>query len=104
MIETRRPPRLARVAVLDRHAVFRVGAEAFLTGQAGIEPVGSAADTGDLWPMLRRVDPDVLLVDHHAGRSDRLVLCLRIRAGFRARVVLCTTDGEPHLALGAQLA
>lgn len=103
MIETR-PPRLARVAVLDRHAVFRLGAETFLRGQAGMEPVGSAADSGDLWPMLRRVDPDVLLVDHHAGRSDRLALCLRIRAAFRARVVLLTTDAEPHLALGAELA
>jgi DNA-binding NarL/FixJ family response regulator len=97
-------PDVVRVAVLDRHPAVRLGVAAMLRDHAGLEPVGGAAGVEELWPLLRRVDPDVLLVDHRAGAPDRLLLCLRLRVAFRARVLLWATDGEPELALAANLA
>src|SRR3712207_1371117 len=96
--------RLTRVVTLDRHPAFRFGVDALLKAEAGVDAVGGAATSAELWPLLRRVDPDVVLVDHDPGRSDRVVLSLRVRAGFRARVVLCATEPTPELRVVAELA
>jgi DNA-binding NarL/FixJ family response regulator len=93
-----------RVVVLDRHPAFRLGVDAFLKAEPDIEPVGSAADTRDLWPLLKRIAPDVVLVDHQPDRPDRLALCLRIQARSRARVIICASDPEPDLIVPAALA
>jgi DNA-binding NarL/FixJ family response regulator len=95
---------LTRVAVLDRHPAFRFGVDAFLKPECDLELVGAAADTRELWPMLQRVDPDVLLVDHEPDRPDRLALCLRIKARTRAKIVLCANEPRDDLAVLAGVA
>jgi DNA-binding NarL/FixJ family response regulator len=73
---------MIRVAILDPHPAMRTGVEAILREAPGIVPVGAAADRHELWPLLYRTDPDVVL-------ADQLQLCLRVRARHpRARVVL----------------
>jgi DNA-binding NarL/FixJ family response regulator len=76
---------MIRVAILDPHPAMRAGVEAILREAPGIVPVGAAADRHQLWPLLYRTDPDVVLV-------DQLQLCLTVRARHpRARVVLYAT-------------
>jgi DNA-binding NarL/FixJ family response regulator len=95
---------LTRVAVLDRHPAFRFGVDAFLKPECDLELIGAAADTSELWPMLQRVDPDVVLVDHEPDRPDRLALCLRIKARTRAKIVLCANEPRDDLAVLAAVA
>src|SRR5215213_7035337 len=96
----RHPP--TRVVVLDRHPAFRFGVDAYLKPERDIEVVGSAADTQELWPLLQRMDPDVVLVDHDADRPDRLALMMRIKARSRARVVIAANEPASDLpVLGA---
>jgi DNA-binding NarL/FixJ family response regulator len=73
---------MIRVAILDRHPATRAGLDAILRAAPGLVPVGAAAGRRELWPLLYRTDPDVVVI-------DELRLCLAIRARRpRARVVL----------------
>ena len=96
--------KIIRIAVLDRHPAFRFGVDAFTKPERDIEVIGCAADTSELWPLLQRTDPDIVLIDHQPGRADRLALCLRIKARSRARIVLCTDEAEADLPILAKLA
>src|SRR5215218_919432 len=98
----RHPP--IRIAVLDRHPAFRFGVDAYIKPEADIEVVGSAADTQELWPLLRRAEPDIVLVDHEPERPDRLALVMRIKARSGARVILAANEPADDLPVLAALA
>jgi DNA-binding NarL/FixJ family response regulator len=73
---------MTRVAILDPHPAIRAWLETMLPPD--LRPVGSAADRRELWPLLYRADPDVVVL----GTPDALPLCLRIRARHDTRVVV----------------
>lgn len=52
-----------RVCICDDHALFREGVKAVLRQDARIELVGEAADGKQALDVIRRVRPDVALVD-----------------------------------------
>jgi DNA-binding NarL/FixJ family response regulator len=90
------------VAVVDHHPAVRAGLETILSETPMISVAGSAADRCELWPLLYRTDPRVVVMgqpqrDHAAG------LTLRVR-GRRpgARVVIYA--GGPHAAVAATFA
>jgi DNA-binding NarL/FixJ family response regulator len=96
---------MIRIAVLDRHPAVRAGVEATITSQHGLASVGAAGDRRELWAVLYRARPDVVLLEHHSVASEALGVCLRIRAGVPApRVVLCTTGADDGLTVPATLA
>jgi DNA-binding NarL/FixJ family response regulator len=68
-----------RVALLDDHPAVRAGLEAILAPQPDLRLVGFAAGEHDLWPLLERTRPTVVVLDlHHPGR-DGLALSLQIK-------------------------
>jgi DNA-binding NarL/FixJ family response regulator len=68
-----------RVAVLDDHPAIQVGLEAILTSAPDLQFVGAVAGEEDLWPLLARHQPAVLVLDlHHPGR-DGLALCVEVK-------------------------
>jgi DNA-binding NarL/FixJ family response regulator len=70
---------MIRVAIVDPHPAVRVGLEALLRGPADLVPVGAVATRQDLWPLLYRTDPDVVLIgDPRADRALRL--CMQVRS------------------------
>jgi DNA-binding NarL/FixJ family response regulator len=93
---------MLRVAVVDHHPAVRAGLEAILGRHPIISVVGAAADRCELWPLLYRTDPNVLVMgqpqrDHAPG------LCLRVRARHpRCRVVIYA--GGEHVAVAAAFA
>jgi DNA-binding NarL/FixJ family response regulator len=96
---------LIRVAVLDPHPAVRAGVEAVLTAQHDLAPAGSAAGEQELWPLLNRSRPDVLLIDQPPRSGDGLVICRRVKGALLApRVVLCAADAGPALIVPAALA
>ena len=93
---------MLRVAVVDHHPALGAGLEAILGEQPMIAPVGSAADRCELWPLLYRTDPRVLVMgrpqrDHPAG------LALRVRARHPHTRVVIYAGGE-HIAVAAAFA
>lgn len=96
---------MIRVAVLDRHPAVRAGIAATLQAQPDMAPAGSAAHPSELWPLLYRTDPDVLLLDHDLRSGDGLALCLRITSRPLAPyVVICASDGATSAIVPATLA
>jgi DNA-binding NarL/FixJ family response regulator len=74
---------IVRVAVLDHHPALRAGLDAILTPEPDLVAVGSAANEEQVWPLVRRTRPDVIVLDlHHPGR-DGLTLWVSSRAPTR---------------------
>jgi DNA-binding NarL/FixJ family response regulator len=70
---------MIRVAFLDDHPAVRAGLQAILATEPDLRLVGSAAGERELWPVLERTYPAVVILDlHHPGR-DGLALCLQLK-------------------------
>jgi DNA-binding NarL/FixJ family response regulator len=96
---------MIRVAVLDRHPAVRAGMGAILDSQPGMAMAGAAADPRELWSLIYRARPDVVLVDHDPGACNGLGVCMRLKSGVPTpRVVLWVADGGPDVVVPATLA
>lgn len=99
------PPRLIRAIIVDDHPAMRAGMAAVLERAPDITLVGEAEGARELWPLLQRTDPDVVLMDFHLGEDDGILLCHRIkRAPATPRVVIYTAFGDTSLVAPAMLA
>jgi DNA-binding NarL/FixJ family response regulator len=95
---------MIRVAVVDRHPTVRAGLDAILGAQPGMVAVGGAAGGRELWPLLHRARPAVVVLDAHP-LGDALRLCLQIKAGLvRPRVVLHAPEVRTAAIVPARLA
>jgi DNA-binding NarL/FixJ family response regulator len=93
-----------RVATFDHHPTVLAGMEAILRLEPDLVHVGAAADRYELWPLLHRTQPDVVVLDHRPG-SGGLELCLRITGRRPApRVLLFGADMGPEAGVAATLA
>jgi DNA-binding NarL/FixJ family response regulator len=97
---------MIRVVVVDDHPALRAGLQTVLDSEPGIAYAGES-DGGEesVWPLLRRVGPDVVLLDYHLPKGDGLQLCYRIKQQIPApRVVIFSAYASPDMMLAAQLA
>ena len=92
---------MIHVVTLDQQPLMRLGLDAALRDQPDLVQLGAAADERELWPLLYRTDPHVVVL----GESNAsLALCRRIkRRPFAPRVVLYA-DPDASLLVGATLA
>ncbi|MEA2255662.1 MAG: hypothetical protein QOG35_1707 [Solirubrobacteraceae bacterium] len=96
---------MIRVLVVDDHPVLRAGLEAVLRAEPGFSCVGTAADGAEMAAALRRMRPDVVVLDQRLGDEDGLVLCASLRADPAApEVILYTANDEHGLADRARAA
>jgi len=77
-----------RIAYVDDHYAVRLGLEAALHAQPDMIPVGAAASSAELAPMLYRTAPDVLLVDYRLPGEDGLEICLRLASEVGAPALI----------------
>jgi DNA-binding NarL/FixJ family response regulator len=70
---------MIRVAILDDHPAVRAGLQAILAAEPDPQAVGSAAGDHELWPLLKRTRPAIVVLDLHDPGRDGLALCLRIK-------------------------
>jgi DNA-binding NarL/FixJ family response regulator len=98
-------PPMIRVAVLDDHPAVRAGLDAILEAEPDLVSVGFAADEEEVWPLLRRTQPAVIVLDvHHPGR-DGLMLCLQIKGALHPpAVVLYSATTPAPLVVAATVA
>jgi DNA-binding NarL/FixJ family response regulator len=95
---------MIRVATVDRHPAVHAGLDAFLRAEPDLLHVGGAADRYELWPLLQRTHPDVVVLEHSAA-VDGLSPCLRITGRPGApRVLLFGTDLGRDVLVPATLA
>ena len=97
---------MIRVSVVDDHPALRAGLQTVLDSEPHIAFAGESDGAEEhLWPMLKLVRPDVVLLDYHLPRGDGLQLCYRIKQDVPApRVIIFTAYASPTLALPATLA
>ncbi len=96
---------MIRVLLYDDHPAMRAGLATVLAAEPGLTPVGAAGDEPELWHLLERGAPDVLLLDYHLPQGDGLTLCRRLkRRAPHPRVVVYSAYADTSLAVAAILA
>lgn len=101
----RAAPALIGVAVLDDHAAVRAGLEAIIGAAPDMASVGSASGEQELYWLLQRTDPSVLVVDVHHPGLHGLALSLRLKhRSARPGIVLYSGRGGDLLSVAAAVA
>jgi DNA-binding NarL/FixJ family response regulator len=96
-----------RVLLVDDHALLRAGLRSLLTTEPGITVVGEAATGEEGVELVRKLLPDVVLMDLSMPGEGGLEATRRIAAlGTQARVLVLTVHAEseylmPVLQAGA---
>ena len=87
-------PSVIRVVLADDQALVRAGFRALLDAQEDIEVVGEASDGGEAVRLVRRLAPDVVLMDIRMPGTDGLAATRAIAGDERlsnARIIILTT-------------
>jgi DNA-binding NarL/FixJ family response regulator len=79
---------MIRVAFLDDHPAVRAGLQAILATEPDLKAVGFASGEEELWPLLQRTHPDVIILDGHHSGLDGLHLCVQIKRWLTAPAVV----------------
>ncbi|HYF73268.1 MAG TPA: response regulator transcription factor [Nocardioides sp.] len=90
-----------RVVLVDDHAVIRAGLEQLLSGTDDIEVVGTAANGAEALDVVRRIRPDVVLMDLQMPQVDGVAATRAImseRLGVDVLVLTSFSDSERILA------
>ena len=83
---------MARIAVIDDHAFFRMGVEAALRS-GGHEIVLSIGDGVDAHAAIKRSEPDILLLDQRMSPVDGATVLRSLRdSGMTLPVILLTNE------------
>jgi DNA-binding NarL/FixJ family response regulator len=86
---------MIRIVLIDDHELVRTGFRMILAAQGGCEVVGEAADGEAGLALIRRLKPDVALVDVHMPKLGGIELTDRVRrAKLPTRVVIVSVLSE----------
>jgi DNA-binding NarL/FixJ family response regulator len=93
-----------RVLIVDDDALVRAGLSMILSGAAGIDVVGEAADGADVPAAVAAHRPDVVLMDIRMPRVDGLAATemLRRRPDAPEVIVLTTFDADEYVLRALQ--
>jgi DNA-binding NarL/FixJ family response regulator len=83
------------VVLVDDHELVRTGFRMILSQQSGIEVIGEAADGEQGLALIRRLQPDVAIVDVHMPQLSGIELTDRVRRHkLTTRIVILTVVNE----------
>jgi len=97
---------MIRIVIVDDHPALRAGLHTVIDSEPGLVFAGESSGSEEsLWPLLRSVRPDVVLLDYHLPKGDGLQLCYRItRERPAPRVAIFSAYAGPELLVAARLA
>ncbi len=91
-----------RVVLVDDHAVIRAGLEQLLAGTEDIEVVGHAENGEEALEIVRRLCPDVVLMDLQMPGVDGVTAIRRIKAEeLPTDVLVLTSFSDSERIVGA---
>ena len=85
---------MIRVLIADDHKVVRQGLRFLLSQEPGIEVAGEAADGIAALEAIRRIHPDVVLLDLFMPQMDGLAVITAMREEQLAAAVLVLTSSQ----------
>jgi DNA-binding NarL/FixJ family response regulator len=88
-----------RVVLVDDHELFLAGVRSEL-GDA-VEVVGEAASVAEAVPLIKELDPDVVLLDVHLPDLDGFEVARRLRQLDPAPEVVLTSSRDDYASLVA---
>jgi len=94
-------PAPIRVVLVDDHAVIRAGLQQLLAGTDDIEVVGTAANGAEALDVVRRIRPDVVLMDLQMPEVDGVAATRAImgeQLGVDVLVLTSFSDSERIIA------
>ena len=93
---------VARVLLVDDHAVVRQGLRTFLDLQDDIEVVGEARDGVEALSLAQELDPDVVLMDLIMPRMDGIETVRRMKSAQpRIQILVLTSFGDDQKVFAA---
>jgi len=90
-----------RVVLVDDHAVLRIGLARLLAGEPDIEVVGTAADGDAALEVVRRMRPDVVLMDLQMPGTVGVTATRQIVAEGGAEVLVLTSFSDADRIVAA---
>lgn len=91
------------VVIVDDHAGFRRFARAMLDAE-GFEVVGEANDGESAVRAVRRLDPDVVVLDVALPDIDGFEVCARVLGSDESRPVVVLTSSRDASTFGGKVA
>lgn len=93
---------LTRVAIIDDQPLVRAGLRRVLCAEEGFDVVGEASDGSDVEWLVRRTEPDVIVLDMRMPRVDGAETLRRLcRLEAAPPVLMLTTFGEDEVLSAA---
>jgi DNA-binding NarL/FixJ family response regulator len=89
--------RIARIAIVDDHPLFRKGLEQLIGSHNGFTVCAEAANAAVAMEMIRRVRPDLAIVDLSLPGANGIELIKNIRAEFQKLPILVLSMHDESL-------
>src|SRR2546427_8062432 len=91
------PPDAKRIVIVDDHPLFRKGLEQLIQSHNGLAICGEAANATEAMDIIRRVAPDLAIVDLSLPGANGIELIKNIRAEFQKLPVLILSMHDESL-------
>jgi len=92
-----------RLLIVDDHQLVRVGLRTTLERYPQLEVAGEAEDVESAMAAIKKLKPDVILLDMRLGNESGLDVCKRLQAqdDSTSAILVLTSYGEDHLVYEA---
>ncbi len=91
------PPAAKRIVIVDDHPLFRKGLEQLINSNDGLAICGEAANAAEGMDVIRRIAPDMVIVDVSLPGANGIELIKNIRAEFAELPILVLSMHDESL-------
>lgn len=91
-----RAPGLVRITIADDQPIFRLGVRTLLARQPDFEVVGETGSAIGALELVRTLNPDILLIDHHVPRLNGLDVVRQLKYGRSSTRAIILTAAMPE--------
>ncbi len=96
------PPEAKRIVIVDDHPLFRKGLEELIHSDGAFAVCGEAGNAGEAMDVIRRLNPDLAIVDLSLPGANGIELIKNIRAEFpKLPILVLSMHDESLYALRA---
>src|SRR5207248_9464450 len=96
------PPEVKRIVIVDDHPLFRKGLEQLIHSEDGFAVCGEANNAPEAMGVIRKLDPDLAIVDLSLPGANGIELIKNIRAEFpKLPILVLSMHDESLYALRA---